>query len=255
MIVIDKYCYTSGLRHVDPVEKFGYAMATLLVCVLTRSVWTALVVLTVNGILNVKKGGVPFLRYCRLMLVPLAFLLMSTAAVMVNISKVPMDAYALKIGMFYLTSSREDVLQGMRLILTAFASVSCLYFLSLNTPMTEILDVCRKLRCPQILIELMLLMYRFIFILLEVASAILTAQKARLGNKDLRTSVRSFGQMISVLFVRALKKSGALYDAMEARCYDGTLSVLPKEQRIKWREIVWIAGYEGILIAAALWFG
>lgn len=255
MIVIDKLCYTSGLRHVDPAEKFGYALTTLLICVVTRSFWTALIVLTVNGILNVKKGGIPFFRYCRLMLVPLAFLLMSTAAVMVNISRVPMDAYALKIGAFYLTSGRTEIMQGIRLILTAYACVSCLYFLSLNTPMTEILDVCKKLHCPQMLIELMLLMYRFIFILLELASSILTAQNARLGNKDMRTSMYSFGQMISVLFVRALKKSGALYDAMEARCYDGTLSVLPEECRRKRREIFWIAGYECILIAVALRFG
>ena len=53
--------------------------------------------------------------------------------------------------------------------------------------MTEILDVLKRLHFPGLFIELMLLTYRFIFILMEGASAIMTAQKARLGNRDLKS--------------------------------------------------------------------
>ena len=73
----------------------------------------------------------------------------------------------------------------------------------------------KRLHFPGLFIELMLLTYRFIFILMEGASAIMTAQKARLGNRDLKTSIQSFGQMASVVFVRALKQSDALYNAMD----------------------------------------
>ena len=140
----------------------------------------------------------------------------------------------------------------MQMILTAMASISCLYVLSLNTPMTEILDVLKKLHVPAVLIELMLLTYRFIFILLEEARAVLTAQKARLGNRDVKTAVRSFGQMASVLFVRALKRSDALYHAMEARCYDGLLKVLGKKYAVSRRRVWVLAGFEALLAAAAV---
>ena len=60
MIVIDKLCYQSGLRYVNATEKFVYAMFSLLLCVLSRSVWAPLLVFTANGILTVKKGGSPF---------------------------------------------------------------------------------------------------------------------------------------------------------------------------------------------------
>ena len=108
----------------------------------------------------------------------------------------------------------------------ALASVSCLYFLSFNTPMPDILNVLRVMRCPRIILELMLLIYRYIFVLLEIASNLRTAQNSRLGNKDYRTSLKSFGALASALFIRAIKKSNALYDAMESRCYDGTIRVL-----------------------------
>ena len=42
-----------------------------------------------------------------------------------------------------------------------------------------------------------------------------------------------FGQMASVVFVRALKQSDALYNAMESRCYDGEIRVLSGEYRKK----------------------
>lgn len=160
------------------------------------------------------------------MLIPLVFLLLSTLAIIVNISGTPLDAFALPLGNLYITGSFQSLRRGLQLILTAMASVSCLYFLALSTPMTDILNELRKLRIPALLLELMMLTYRFIFVLLEIASSILTSQKSRLGNRDLKTSLKSFGSMVSVLFIRSLKKSGALYDAMEARCYDGTIRVL-----------------------------
>lgn len=252
MISIDKWSYSSGLSHVSPGEKFAYAAATMLVCVVSRSVLAAGIALTVSAVLNVKKGKIPAGRYFRFLMIPLAFLILSTLAVFINVSKTPMDAYAIGVGNFYITSSCSGILNGIQLILTALASISCLYVLSLNTPMTEILEVLKKLHVPGILIELMLLTYRFIFILLEEGEAVLTAQKARLGNRDIKTSVRSFGQMASVLFIRALKRSDALYNAMESRCYDGRLRVLGKKYMVSRRRVWALAGFEAFLTAAAV---
>ena len=253
MIVIDKLCYHSGLRYVNPCEKFVFSIFTLLVCVISRSFAAALTVLLVNGILTVCYGRIPVRRYVRLMTVPFVFLLVSTIAVIVNISGVPMDAYAVPVGDYYITGSYVSLVFGSQLILTALASVSCLYFLSLHTPVTDIVGVLSKLHCPLILVELMLLIYRFIFLLWEAADGITTAQNSRLGNKDFRTSLYSFGKMCSVLLVGAFKKSNALYDAMESRCYDGRIRVLDESLPPKRKEIIGIIAYEGLLIGIALW--
>ena len=249
MIIVDKLCYLSKLRYVNADEKFIFAIFTLLLCVLSRSVTIALVVLAVTGILTVKIGGIPFSRYKTLMLVPLAFIILSTFAIIVNFSHTPMDAFAIPFGSIYITGSWQGILRAVQLILTAMASVSCLYFLSLNTPLTDILVVLRKLKCPHIIVELMLLIYRYIFVLLEIASSISISQKSRLGNKDLKTAYHSFGTMVSVLFVRAMKKSNALYDAMESRCYDGKIMVLNENFPPKTKEIIYIIAFELFLVA------
>ena len=253
MIVIDKLCYNSNLRYVNAGEKFAFALITLCMCIISRSILMAVLVLIVNGILTVGKGGIPFFRYWKLLMIPLVFLLLSTLAILINFSKTPLDAYAIPVGSIYITSSWHSVYGGLQLIFTALASVSCLYFLSLNTPMTDILNELRKLHVPGLIIELMLLIYRYIFVLLEVAGNILTSQNSRLGNRDFKTSCKSFGGMVSVLFVRAMKKSGALYDAMESRCYDGTIHVLTENYPPKAKEIAGIACFEILLLILTIW--
>lgn len=226
MLTIDNLCYNSRLRYVNAGEKFAFAVITLLLCVISRSTAVACIVLAATGILTVSKGGIPFFRYLHYMMVPLAFLILSTLAILFNISKTPLDLFAIPIGSWYLTGSYHSFRYALQLILTALASVSCLYFLSFNTPMPDILNVLRRMHCPKILIELMMLIYRFIFVLLSTASAIMQSQNSRLGNKDYKTSLKSFSGMASVLLLRSFKRANALYDAMESRCYDGTIHVL-----------------------------
>ncbi len=248
MILIDKLCYRSALRYVNAEEKFAFAVITLLFCVISRSFLVAAAALAVNTFLTVKKGKISIRLYVRLLRIPTAFLLLGTLAILVNIAKTPLDAFAIPVGEWYITGSVSSLWFGLRLILTALAAVSCLYFLSLNTTMTDILGVLSRLHCPALLTELMLLIYRFIFLLMETASEITTAQHSRLGNKDFRTSVKSFGSMGAVLFIRAMKRSNALYDAMEARGYDGKIRVLRKNYPAKAKEIAGIVLFEAVLL-------
>lgn len=252
MIVIDKLCYCSRLRYVNALEKFLYTAATLAICVAGRSFAAAAAAFAVNGILTVRKGGIPLSRYIRLLMVPLAFLIPGSAAVIVNVSKMPLDAFAFPVGDWYITGSRDSIREGALLWAVAFSAVSCLYFLSLNTTMTDILEVLRKLHVPALLIELMMLIYRFIFVLLETASAIEISQKSRLGDRNFRTKARAFGSLGGCLFIRAFRRANALYDAMESRCYDGTIRVLSGEQPVKRKEICYIAVFEIILLAVTI---
>ena len=232
----DKLCYRSKLRYVSAAEKLLYAVSSLMICVLTRSYAAALIVFIANGILTVGKGKIPLSCYVRLLMIPIVFLIVGTGAVFLNLSKVPMDAFAVPVG---------------DLCITALAAVTCLYFLSLNTTMTDILGALRKMHMPRLLIELMMLIYRFVFILLHTASAIMTAQEARLGNRDYRTQLRAFGKMLTALFFISLRKANALYDAMEARGYDGTINVLERNTPAKKKEMILLAVFELVLIIVA----
>lgn len=110
----------------------------------------------------------------------------------------------------------------------------------------------RKFKVPGLFIELMLLIYRYIFVLLDTAHSISVSQDSRLGNKDYKTSLKSFSQMVSALFVRSVKRSRYLFDAMEARGYDGEIKVLEEHRPINKRTVFKIVIFEMFLLILTL---
>lgn len=252
MIIVDKLCYSSKLRRVNAEEKFAFAVLTLAACILSGSIAVTLPVLAATGVLTVRKGGIPLLYYLKLMAAPAVFLLLSTLAVIINVSKTPLHGFALPFGSYYVTVSFRGLKQGARLILTALSSVSCLYFLSLSTPVTDILYVLKKLCVPDLILELMLLIYRYIFVMLRMASDITTSLHSRLGNHNLAAARKTFAAVAGSVFILSVRRSCALYDALEARCYSGTLRVLPENHPAKPSEIFCIAVFEILLYLAAI---
>lgn len=254
MILADKLCYRSKLRYANAGQKFVFTVITLCICLVSRSFAVAAVVFLTNTLLIVCKGGIPFFVYLRFLRIPAAFLVIGTIAIVLNISRTPMDFFALSVDGWYITASWSSVIYGLRLCAVALSSVTCLYFLSLNTTMTDMIGVLEWLHCPLLLTELMMLIYRFIFVLLETASAVITAQKSRLGYGNLYSKIRCFGTMGTALFIRSLKRSEILYDAMESRCYDGRISVLKQENPPDKQVTFYIMVFDVILILLAVCF-
>lgn len=254
MATIDKLSYHSRLRYVNTGEKFAFSAITLVLCIGSRSVCLAVFVFFAMGILTVKKGGIPISEYLRLLTIPMVFLGMNSLVLGVSIRQTPLEVFAIRWGSWYLTGGRETIGYGLQIFITAMAAVSCLYFLSCNTTMTDLLILFRKWKCPALIAELMLLIYRFIFVLLDRGRAVSIAQKSRLGNRDYRTGLHSFGELVSCLFVNSVKRSEALFDAMESRCYDGVIRVLEEEHPPKKREAFGMIAFE-LWACFLIWIG
>lgn len=237
MILIDTLAYSSPLRKNSPVLKTVFATCALLICVAASSFTVSFFILAVMGILTVGVGQIPFARYRQLLLVPLGFLLLGTLAVIFSLSPSPGMLISIPIGGHYITADAASVQYGLRLISTSLSAVSCLYFLSLTTPITDLLAVLRRAKLPAVLAELMFLTYRFLFILLDTSAAIRTAQICRLGTRTKKTALHSAGLLLAVLLQQAFFRSARLYDAMESRCFDGELRVLSRTGKATAKEI------------------
>lgn len=124
------------------------------------------------------------------------------------------------------------------MFLKVMGSLSCLYFISLTTPMIDVISVLAKLKVPSFLIELISLVYRFIFIVLETSEMMFISQNSRLGYRDIKTSYKSLGALASTLFIRSFKRANDLYTALEARGYNGELKVL--EEQVQKRNYIYI---------------
>ena len=114
----------------------------------------------------------------------------------------------------------------------ALGAVSCLYFLSLSTTMPEILSVLRRAHVPSVMTELAVLIYRYLFVLLSVYQSMKDAAASRLGYSGFARSIRTTGSVYGNLLATSFRRSGACFDAMESRCYDGEIRFLEREKPV-----------------------
>ena len=157
---------------------------------------------------------------------------------------------AIPVGSWYFGVTAESVHQFGQVFL--LAAVSCLYFLSTSTPMTELFTALRRMHIPGFLVEMMELVYRYIFVLLEAASQIRNAQECRLGYATLKTGFYSTGQLISNLFLRAYRQADRTYTAMESRGYTDEVRTLGLAYETKGWQKGLAVGYSVLLTAAVL---
>ena len=187
------------------------------------------------------------------MVLPMAFLLIGVATVAISSSSSSQNFLAsVNFGNVWIGVSTLGMVTALKLFFKSLGAVSCLYFLSLSTPMVSLLSALRLLGVPKLLLELMSLIYRFIFVLLETADTIFTAQNSRLGYSRLSSGYRSLGVLIASLFIRAYKRSDELYTALESRGYDGELNVLDEHYEKDWNGYIGAFGMNIIIITATL---
>lgn len=251
-MMIDKLAYASPWRYKSVSLKTSLAVGSLVICVAVRSFLVSGVVLTVMSCLAVKYSRATLRRYGGMMLWPFTFLVLGTIAILLDLADEPMGIWNVPIGGKYLVITTYSLLYSLRLIVVSLASVSCLYFLVLTTPVLDLMGLLRRLHCPWLVIELMMLIYRFIFVLLDSALSITRAQNCRLGNRDMRTSITSMGNMLAALLVQAVGKASVLFDTMEARCYDGRIRVLSENVPAEKREKLLVFVYLVLLLSMAV---
>lgn len=253
MINIDNYAYTSKLKHIDPMQKFVFALLTLGVCLWANSVLISIFVILIMGWVTICKGGTPLSLFIKLMLVPMSFLIIGVMTIAISASEnQSVFLYSVSVAGTHIGVSQVGIQNAMRLFFKALGAVSCLYYLSLSTPMVDLMVVLRRLKVPKLFVELMGLIYRYIFVLLETADTMVTAQNSRLGYSSLTTGYRSLGTLVSTLFIRAYKRSDELYTALEARGYEDELNVLEEPFETYWKDYIPPAAINLFLILAAL---
>ena len=249
MISIDKLAYISTLRKINPMEKFVFAIVTMIVCIALNNIAVSIIIILLMAIITIFKGKIPAKIYGQLLLLPLVFLLIGIVTIAINIVGNSSEVlFSLTVFNVRLGGTKESILISSKIFFKALGSVSCLYFLTLNTPVFEVLSVLRKLKVPKLFVELMGLIYRFIFVLLDTANMILVSQSSRLGYSTIKLSYISLGKMITSLFISSYKRSQDIYTAMESRCYDGDINLIENNYVISYRNIFLIIFVEVFLI-------
>lgn len=249
MIAIDDLAYRSKIAGIDPKGKLLFSLLPLAICIGSASIFVSLLTLAIMSAASLYYGAADINRYLRLFMVPGAFLLLGTLTIIVGQVPAGEDMLLgfLAGGSAYGVTA-QSLYRGGKLILRALGAVSCMYFLSLNTPMNGLFDLLEKSPLPKVIVSLIELIYRYIFVIWEEAAVMRVAQQSRLGYRSFKTSLNSAGTLAASLFIRAYQRVDRAQAALESRgCREGRLDTL-EEGYLPCRGFYWAAGGVSLLL-------
>lgn len=246
---IDYYSYYSRLGSWNADYKVVFSVGALLTVIAADSIRISAATALFMLLLCVGIGRIPLLEYGRLIRIPAAFILLGAAAILVQLGSGADSLFLLPFFGTKLFITKDSLYLAGRVVLMAFAAVSAFYMLTLSTPMGEILSVFRKLHVPAAVLELMHLIYRYIFILSDINQKQKDAAKSRLGYHDLKTSFRTFGAELANLLILSLRRADIHYDAMEARGYEGNCLFWEERRPLTANQLVYGLIYIALLLS------
>ncbi len=149
-----------------------------------------------------------------------------------------------------LSGHRDGLMEGLRITSRIMGGVSLVIALGFATPFIEFVAALSWLRVPRPFIEIMMFAYRYLFVFLEDAKTIYSAQKNRLGYTGIRRGLNSFGVLTGSLVLRGFEQSQKTADAMIQRGYTGDMPLL-KSQPLRAGELA--AAFIVVLAGGAVW--
>jgi cobalt/nickel transport system permease protein len=203
---LDTVAWNSRWRTRSVLEKVALC-GGLLVCAVVLPPWPSAPLVLLATIVAARLAGLPNLHLPRMLRIPLVFILV--AGISTAISVEPSGPSV--------TTSAEAVLRACDAAARAVAATAAMMLLASTTPMSEITNSMRRLGLPAACVDVVSVMYRMIFLLLESLTVIRQSQTARLGYSSLTRSVRSAGLMTAAVLVRAWRRGHALERGLAGR--------------------------------------
>ena len=222
---IDTIAHTNRLRYIDTRLKVIFAITTLLITVASTSPITPILIFLTATILILFAAKIRLNIYLLLLLTPLLFGLISLLLMSLFFGYTDSPLYSFEILSHIFVLQKEGINAGILVASRALAGSACLFFLALTTPMTELFTGLKWLGIPEVVIELTMIIYRYIFLFLEEAQRMWLASQMR-GENNFRTKIEVISMLGSTLFLRTLHQGEKLFVAMNSRCYEGETNSL-----------------------------
>ena len=229
-MIIDDYAYKNKLYKVNPNKKFIIGMLLLILSLINPFNYISLLIIALMSFVIVVIAKIELKDYLHFIKIPLTFLIISIIMILLNFShNKEIFLYSIKIGNLYVGVTNESLKSAMHLFFRALSCLTCIYFIMLTTPFYQLIFVFKKLHLPDVVLEISMLMYRFIFIFMEEVSDIRKSQELRFGYINLKNGYNSFGLLVSMLFKRMIIRYDEMSIALDMKLYDGTFHIVGDE--------------------------
>lgn len=247
-IRMDELAYGSLLREWNVLYKIFFTVCSILFIVGSNSFLLPFVSSLFFLVLCFFRGKMKGRDYISYMKIPLTFVILSGVSILFEFGSNGQTIWKSEIFGTSIAITGYSMKQAISCTCNAIGAFTSLYFLAATTPMGEILSGLKKFHVPDIILELMHLIYRFLFIILDTNQKQKEAMKSRMGYYGFWNSLHTFGAELANLLIVSLKKSFQYQDAMDARGYSGSGLWWDEKRVITREQILYGTLYIGIVI-------
>ncbi|MCE5296639.1 MAG: cobalt ECF transporter T component CbiQ [Euryarchaeota archaeon] len=213
---VDRFAKGSRFFRFDPRVKLACTIFFICVVAMLRDL-TALYLALVFTMVLVEASGVPMRHMVSNFILAFPFILFAFITM-------------------FLTSSLEN---AVAICFRISASVLALLLMVSTTPFFSTLKALRWYKVPEIVCNLLLFTYRFIFLLIDEMSRMRLARKARgfTGGRNLLDlgAFKTISYTIGMVLVRSNVRATKIYDALLSRGYTGDMRTID-ELRVRARD-------------------
>lgn len=248
-VEMDELAYSSRMVDWSPLGKLLFTVLLLVTGLLTKSIAVPMAAFCI---------GLGLMAYSTNMKLPPIIALAIGEAVLIMVIGCGMISIlgdksqpALmegKLLWFDMYMTEDSFNQAWLVFFRAVAGVTLMLAFASSTPIPHLAQACRKLHLPREIIEIVVLIYRYAFLLLERMLVLIKAAQCRLGYNGGMRTIRAYAGAMVGTFLFSMEIAEKSNAALASRNY---LGVFPVYRRPKGISAAWVIA--SIACAACLW--
>jgi len=235
MFELDEMAYRSAALRWSPAGKFVFVLTLLISSLLSRTLVIPLIVLLLGTLLL---GYSVRFRFPKIIgLIILEGLGMIILGGLVIAAVTPGETvWALDMYLFQITFSDSGIATASLVTLRALAGISVMLFFATSTPIPHFADMLVRFKVPKDFAELMIMVYRYSFMLMDEAGRMHLAAQCRLGFLGRMNTLRTYAKMMTGIFIRSIETAERSNVGMQCRNYQNSVGMLrqPKGMTFSW---------------------
>lgn len=218
MLVIDKYAYNNRILNIPPLKKFLFYLV-LMSLSFSSGIRIQIMFILLLSPLICYVAHLKWKTYLKWLLLPLPFIIMSLITMMVSYTEFNSTNALLHVPFFngYLVITQQGLEATERVFFRSYSCLTATYFFVLTVPFKQMLTLFKRLHLPKELLEIMVLMYRFIFIFLQEFIVMRDTLDLKFSFGSFRQSYKSMGLLASQLFTKLLIANRHMTEMLELR--------------------------------------
>ena len=201
----------------------SFGIITLIVSLVSTSPIIPLTIFTLVSFIILFEAKIPVKFYLKFLTIPLTFASITFVFMALFFGT---GQHIYNLGFLNLSVTTDGFNRGFLVFSRILGGFACMAFIGLTTPMTEIFKVLEDFKFPKVMLEISMLMYRYIFVSLDEAVTMYHSQETRLGYSSLKKSYKSMGILIANIFIKTWITGEKSFVSMQSRGYDGSIRTM-----------------------------